>query len=188
MSEVAGRAWTSVAELNVAVAARLPRTAMTVRSADSQETVGSNGRAVNVLDGNPATIWHTEWQAADPPPPHEIQLDLGRTAAVSCVFYQPRPDHSNGRIGDYEVHTSTDGTTWGTAAATGTWIDTPPSGTGVLQPAQRPLSAHPRTDRGGRQALDVRRGAARGGPMSRPPRVVPRPGAVTLARRAGVTG
>jgi glucose/arabinose dehydrogenase len=134
MSEVAGRAWTSVAELNVAVAARLPRTAMTVRSADSQETVGSNGQAVNVLDGNPATIWHTEWQAADPPPPHEIQLDLGRTAAVSCVFYQPRPDHSNGRIGDYEVHTSTDGTTWGTAAATGTWIDTPAEQTACFSP------------------------------------------------------
>jgi glucose/arabinose dehydrogenase/PKD repeat protein len=124
LSEVTGQPWTSVAELNVAVAPRLPRTALVVRSADSEEITGENGRAVNVLDGNPATIWHTEWQAADPPHPHEIQLDLGRAAGVSCVYYLPRAGNSNGRIAGYEVYTSTDGATWGPAAATGTWLNT----------------------------------------------------------------
>jgi hypothetical protein len=124
LSEVGGRAWTSVAELNVLVAPRLPRTAMTVRSADSEETVGQNGRAANVLDGNSATVWHTQWQDAAPPPPHEIQLDLARAASVSCVFYLPRQDAAKGRIARYEVYTSTDGVAWGSPAASGTWADT----------------------------------------------------------------
>jgi glucose/arabinose dehydrogenase/PKD repeat protein len=124
LSEVAGRAWTAVAELNVLVAPRLPKSAMTVRSADSQDTSGSNGPAANVLDGKPTTTWHTQWQTADPAHPHEIQLDLGRTASVSCVYYLPRQDAATGRIAQYEVYTSTDGTAWGSPAASGTWPNT----------------------------------------------------------------
>ena len=88
------------------------------------ETVGQNGRAANVLDGNSATVWHTQWQDAAPPPPHEIQLDLARAASVSCVFYLPRQDAAKGRIARYEVYTSTDGVAWGSPAASGTWADT----------------------------------------------------------------
>jgi endo-alpha-N-acetylgalactosaminidase len=124
LSEVAGRAWTSVAELNIGLAARLPQSTMTVRYVDSQETAGENGVAGNVLDGNPATIWHTQWQAASPPPPHEIQLDLGAAYTVSCVHYLPRSDSPNGRVAAYEVYTSIDGVAWGTAAVTGTWANT----------------------------------------------------------------
>ncbi|MGC5019341.1 discoidin domain-containing protein [Micromonospora sp. DT47] len=123
LSEVNGGPWTSAAELNVGVAARLPGSAMGVRWVDSQETVGSNGRATNVLDGNRSTIWHTEWYRADPPPPHEIQLDLRHTMSVSCLYYLPRQDSTNGRIARYEVYTSTTGTSW-TVAATGTWRNT----------------------------------------------------------------
>jgi hypothetical protein len=125
LSAVAGRPWASAAELNVSVAPRVPRLALKVRSVDSQETVGENARAANVLDGNVATYWHTQWKAADPPHPHYLQLDLGRVGSVSCVYYRPRQNSANGRIAGYEVHTSTDGATWGTPAATGTW----PNGT-----------------------------------------------------------
>ncbi|WP_238547368.1 discoidin domain-containing protein [Actinoplanes friuliensis] len=124
LSEVGGRAWASAAELNVGVAPRVPRVTMKVRSVDSQETAGEDGRGVNALDGNNATYWHTQWQAASPPHPHEIQLDLGRAGSVSCVYYRPRQNSPRGRIATFEVHTSTDGTNWGTAAATGTWLDT----------------------------------------------------------------
>jgi glucose/arabinose dehydrogenase/PKD repeat protein len=124
LSEVGGRAWTSVAELNVAVAPRLPRAAYSFRSVDSEETAGQNGRGVNALDGNPATMWHTQWQAAAPPPPHEIQLDLRRTPSVSCVYYLPRQESPNGRIAGYEVYTSMDGVAWGAPATTGTWPNT----------------------------------------------------------------
>jgi glucose/arabinose dehydrogenase/PKD repeat protein len=125
LSEVGGRAWTSVAELNVGVAPKLNKAAYSFRSADSEETVAQNGRGTNVVDGNPATLWHTQYQGAAPPPPHELQLDLRRIPTVSCVYVLPRQDSSsNGRIADYEVYTSLDGVTWGTPAATGTWLDT----------------------------------------------------------------
>jgi glucose/arabinose dehydrogenase/PKD repeat protein len=121
LSEVNGKPWTTVAELGVGVHPRLPQSATTVKFADSEETAGQNGRAANTIDGDVTTVWHTEWSAADPPHPHEIQLDLGRNASVSCLYQQPRRDAQNGRIARYEVYTSLDGTTWGAAAASGTW-------------------------------------------------------------------
>jgi F5/8 type C domain-containing protein len=43
---------------------------------------------------------------------------------VTDLYYQPRTDASpNGRIGRYEVYVSTDGTTWGTPVATGTFAN-----------------------------------------------------------------
>ncbi|MEU4562937.1 discoidin domain-containing protein [Actinoplanes sp. NPDC023936] len=125
LSEVTGQPWTSVAELNVALAPRLPRIATTVAFVDSQETALRDQKAANVLDNNVDTIWHTRWSDVDPDPahPHEIQLDLGRNMSVSCVYQRPRQDGTNGRIGGYEIYTSTTGTSWGTPAAAGTWPD-----------------------------------------------------------------
>lgn len=99
-----------------------------VAHVDSEETAAENGRATNVIDGDPATFWTTEWSAKEPLPPHEIQLDLGRTASVCAVTYLPRQGTSggsaNGRFADYEVYLSTDGTSWGSPVATGTFPNT----------------------------------------------------------------
>ncbi|GIG56888.1 non-hemolytic phospholipase C [Longispora fulva] len=97
---------------------------VTVTYFDSQETVGENGAAVNAVDGNPATIWHTQWSSATAPLPHELQLDAGASKSLTGLTYTPRQDGgSNGRVGQYEIATSVDGTTW-TVAATGTFPDT----------------------------------------------------------------
>ncbi len=105
-----------------AVTAPVPRTGWTVTASD-EETVGENGRAVNVLDGNASTIWHSRWSGTAAPLPHSITIDMHATRAVSGLSYLPRSGSANGRIGRYEVHVSTDGVTWGTARATGTWAD-----------------------------------------------------------------
>ncbi|MCY0930340.1 endo-alpha-N-acetylgalactosaminidase family protein [Streptomyces sp. H27-H1] len=102
----------------------VPQTQMSVKAVDSQETAGENGAAANVLDGDSATIWHTQWYQATAQMPHEITLDLGASYNVSALHYLPRQTQSNGRIADYQVLTSTDGVTWGTAAASGTFADT----------------------------------------------------------------
>ncbi len=92
---------------------------------DSEETAGENGRATNAIDGNPATFWHTEWSASQPAPPHEIQLDLGSSKSVCAVTYLTRQNATNGRIADYEIYLSADGTNWGQPVSKGTFANSP---------------------------------------------------------------
>jgi len=72
------------------------------------------------IDGNPSTIWHTNWE---PPaqPPHELILDLKERVRLQGIRYLPRQDMTNGRIARYEVYLSLDGKEWGSAMAAGTW-------------------------------------------------------------------
>ena len=72
------------------------------------------------IDGDPATIWHTNWE---PPvkPPHELILDLKQSVRLRGMRYLPRQDMTNGRIARYEVYLSRDGKEWGSAMAAGTW-------------------------------------------------------------------
>jgi hypothetical protein len=101
----------------------IPTTDWRLRYVDSQELVGENGAATNVFDGNPATIWHTQWMGSAPAPPHEIQVDLGKSYEMSGFRYLPRQevDAFNGSIAQYEFYVSSDGVTWGTPVASGTF-------------------------------------------------------------------
>ncbi|WP_405681934.1 discoidin domain-containing protein [Streptomyces sp. NBC_01238] len=104
----------------------LPTTGWTVKYVDSQETSGENGAATNVLDGDKTTIWHTRYTGAVPVPvpPHEIRIDMGSSKTIAGFAYLPRQDGSiNGRVGQYEFYVSSDGTTWGSPVATGTFAD-----------------------------------------------------------------
>jgi hypothetical protein len=88
---------------------------------DSQETSGENAPATNAINGNTTDFWHTQWSGANPPCPHEIQIDLGATYDVGGVRYLPRQDSANGRIANFEIYVSTTTSSWGTAVASGTW-------------------------------------------------------------------
>lgn len=104
--------------------------AATVKYFDSQEITGENGAAVNAVDGNPGTLWHTRWSPTADALPHEIQLDLGADRTVTGLTCLPRQDGGvNGRIGRYELYLSTDGTSWGTALTSGALADTAAPGT-----------------------------------------------------------
>lgn len=75
------------------------------------------------LDGDPQTIWHTEFVGASPPFPHEIVIDLGESAATSAFQYVPRQDSSNGRVKEWELYVSADGVKWDDKVASGEWPD-----------------------------------------------------------------
>ncbi|MGP9538135.1 endo-alpha-N-acetylgalactosaminidase family protein [Brachybacterium sp. AOP43-C2-M15] len=85
----------------------LPQNEMSIVEADSVE--GEQVPA-NVLDGNAATIWHTAWSEGKDPLPHHLSVQVAEEPVeVARVRLQPRQDSSgSGRIGDYEIHASSD--------------------------------------------------------------------------------
>lgn len=95
-------------------------------TADSEENGTEQDPVSNAIDGDPATFWHTDWSEPPVPgTPHWIVTDLGSSRSVCGVRYLPRQDgNPNGRIGKYEVYTSTDGKAWGDPVATGALANT----------------------------------------------------------------
>ena len=91
-------------------------------SADSQH---SGNEATKAFDNNTSTFWHTEYQGSEPTCPHTIVIDMVKTYRVTGVTYLARQDgNQNGMVKAYEIYLSTDGKTWGTAAATGEFKNT----------------------------------------------------------------
>ncbi|MEE1813570.1 hypothetical protein PUR59_00710, partial [Streptomyces sp. SP18ES09] len=62
----------------------LARTGWTVTASD-EETSAENARAANVLDGDPATVWHSRWSGTPAPLPHSITVDRHRTERQRAV-------------------------------------------------------------------------------------------------------
>ncbi|MCS7237560.1 MAG: discoidin domain-containing protein [Thermoguttaceae bacterium] len=58
--------------------------------------------AYRALDGNPKTIWHTEFGAKNPPHPHELRIDLGQVWMIEGFTYRARQDHDNGTVDGFE--------------------------------------------------------------------------------------
>jgi hypothetical protein len=88
--------------------------------ADSEETAGEDGKGANAVDGDTTTIWHTQWQGATPPCPHEITIEIIPPATIKGFTYLPRQDDSeNGTIKDYEFYVSKDGDDYGLPVARG---------------------------------------------------------------------
>ncbi len=107
--------YASIAEIHMldAKGQKIDRNPWKVVYADSEELVGQSGGADNVIDEQPVTIWHTQWEGGSTPPhPHQLVLDMGKVQDVSAMLYLPRADSRNGRIKDYRIYarkTSFDG-------------------------------------------------------------------------------
>ncbi|TDD67738.1 hypothetical protein E1262_18075 [Jiangella aurantiaca] len=84
-------------------------------SASDEETAGEDGRAVNAVDNDPYTHWHSRY---DTPLPHRLDVDLGAVQRIAGVRYMPRQDGGvNGKVRDFEVLVSADGSDWRTVAS-----------------------------------------------------------------------
>ena len=98
----------------------LDRKRWRIAFADSEETQAQGMKAGNVLDGDPLTCWHTQWKGKRPAFPHEIRIDMTTARAIRGLRYLPRQDRAqNGRLREFEVYVSADGTSWGKPVAAG---------------------------------------------------------------------
>lgn len=81
--------------------------------------------AANAIDGNTSTLWHTSWSGCTASQRY-ITLVTGETITLSGYQYQPRLGNNsgdnNGRVGDYRIKVSLNGTDW-TTIASGHWAD-----------------------------------------------------------------
>ena len=126
---------------------------------DSEDTANGNV-AANAIDGNPDTIWHTQWTPANDPMPHHLTIDLGRAVTLNGITYLPRQDGSNGRIADCEIYCSNDPNSWTAPAAKVKWPQHRPASDRELQPtSQGPLPENRRPLRGEPQPLRQHRRA-----------------------------
>ncbi|HYW80552.1 MAG TPA: discoidin domain-containing protein [Thermoguttaceae bacterium] len=80
-----------------------------------------NYAGIQAMDGNPSTMWHTEFSGSSPAPPHEIVVDLGAEYELSGIAYLPRPAAGNGTIKDYEIYVSSDAKQFGKPVVKGTF-------------------------------------------------------------------
>jgi YVTN family beta-propeller protein len=120
LSEVYGNPWASMAEFNLLDenGNTLPRTGW-VASADSAETAAENGAAANAIDGDPATIWHTQYLPTSTAHPHWFTVNLGANVNLGGFRYMPRAGGFNGTIALYRFYVSADGVNWGNPVSTG---------------------------------------------------------------------
>jgi hypothetical protein len=102
--------------------ANAPKPTLKVVKVDSEETAGENGKGVNAVDNDTTTIWHTQWQDAAPPCPHEIVIELTPPTTIKGFTYLPRQDDSeNGTILEYEFYVSSDGDDFGLPVTKGSF-------------------------------------------------------------------
>jgi len=85
---------------------RMDRNAWQIVFADSEELVGEPGNADNIIDEQPVTIWHTQWQNGSPNHPHQVVIDLGNVVAFKGLIYLPRNGSNPGKIKDYRIYGS----------------------------------------------------------------------------------
>ena len=89
----------------------------------SSEELGQKEGAVNAIDGNINTIWHSSWNGDDSE--RFIIIELDEPKNLSALQYVPRQIGNNGRIKDGQILVSMDGKNWSEAAPIKNLADTP---------------------------------------------------------------
>jgi len=76
--------------------------------ADSEELLAEPAGAGNLLDEQPVTFWHTQYQGEgrNTTHPHQIVIDLGKVETFSTLRYMPRAGNNSGKINEYKIYAS----------------------------------------------------------------------------------
>ena len=127
-AEGRGYQYVTVGEINILSPPKptLPRENWQVK-ADSENPLPNQHRAAEATDGVVNTYWSTQFDGAKPGFPHTFTINQGSAKAVSGLTYLAPPTSLGitppGRVGQYNIQKSTDGTTW-SPVVSGTWADT----------------------------------------------------------------
>ncbi|MFP6668207.1 MAG: PQQ-binding-like beta-propeller repeat protein [Pirellulales bacterium] len=122
LSEINGRGWASISELQVVDAKgdNLPRDGWSATASNSETKARYDTSPRCVIDNDPVTWWHSQWIDGIPPHPHEVRVDMGGLQTVTGIRYLPAVIvNNNGMIRDYELYVSQDGDNWGDPVAKG---------------------------------------------------------------------
>jgi len=88
----------------------------------SSESSGNQKQAINAIDGNPRTHWHTSFSPEVDKHPHELVIDLGDERSVSGVRYLARQDGGwNGALAKCEFFIGNSDQEFGESVATTTF-------------------------------------------------------------------
>ncbi|WP_296137399.1 family 20 glycosylhydrolase [uncultured Tessaracoccus sp.] len=98
-------------------------------SSEATNESAPNGLATAIVDGDPATFWHSQWAQPAATYPHWVELDLGRSHDLTSLTWVPRQDSANGLVATVTVSVSDDGATW-----------TPVREDATLEPGQGPTT------------------------------------------------
>ena len=100
----------------------IPVAVLTATAGDWQTGYeATEGPAELVLDGDPDTLWHTNWQGTSRAD-HWIQFELSEDYVVDGLRYLPRSGSNNGVITKYDIQISNDGVNF-ESIKTGSWAN-----------------------------------------------------------------
>lgn len=121
-AEGQGYPYVTVGEINILSGPdpTLPRDDWKV-TADSENPLPNQHRAIEAIDGASTTYWSTQWEGTSPAFPFTFTIDQGSDKAVSGLTYLGPPT-SWGRVGEYTIDKSYDGSTW-SLVTSGAWTD-----------------------------------------------------------------
>jgi hypothetical protein len=68
----------------------------------------------NAIDGDPTTLWHSDWRDASVTFPITLTIDLQLPTAVAGIRLRNRPANQNGRVKEFQIEISRDGERWQT--------------------------------------------------------------------------
>ncbi len=78
----------------------------------SSTAENTDGAAVNVVDNNINTYWHSTWGNSSITLPQHVVIDLGGVEDLYKIDYVGRQNSQSGRVIEYEISVSTDGETY----------------------------------------------------------------------------
>ncbi|RAJ76560.1 F5/8 type C domain-containing protein [Chitinophaga dinghuensis] len=86
----------------------LNKSTWSIAYVDSQE---NDGQAVNLLDNDQNTVWHTQWKSVQPTHPHTVVVNMAGQKSIAGLSFLHR-SNLNGSLKDITIYVSTDNSSW----------------------------------------------------------------------------